>query len=69
MLVALADYARRVRPAVEGFLQLRFDEGRLLLDDQDLFEGRGEPADDLPLERPDHPELQDPHAGALQLAV
>ena len=68
-LVALADDARSVSPAVEQFLELALHERALLLDHQNLFESGREGPGDLGLERPDHAEVQDPHARSGERTV
>ncbi len=68
-LVALADDAGRVRGAVERLLEGGLHERALLLDHEDLVESAGEAAHPVTVERPDHPQLQDAHAGALELAL
>ena len=67
-LVALAHHAGRVRAAVERLLERRLHERALLLDHQDLVEAAGELARDLTLQRPDHAQLEDADAGAVELA-
>ena len=64
VLVVLADdrRARCVRPVVHRLLHLRFDEGALLLDDDDVLEAVGELADADRLERPGHADLVDADA-------
>ena len=63
LLVELADDPRsdRLVPVVELLLQLVLDDRALLLDDEHLFEPTRELADPLPLQRPDHADLVDPH--------
>ena len=70
-LVALADDARGARRRRRAPpCSVRLDERALLLDHEDLVEARARTrAPSSRLERPDHPELEDPHAGALQRAL
>ena len=67
VLVALADDPRGMRRAVEGLLERGLDERALLFDHDDLLEAARELVHDLALERPDHAELEDSDAGALEL--
>jgi len=68
-LVALADDAWRVGRAVEDFLGEQLDEGALFLDDEDLLEPAREVADVVRLQRVEHADLEDAHAGATQGVV
>jgi hypothetical protein len=66
LLVLLADDPRGVRGAVERVLHVELEEGELVLDDEDLLDALGQLADGGGLERPDHADLQDAHAGRAQ---
>jgi hypothetical protein len=66
VLVELAEDARRTCDAVQRLLEVRLDERALLLGHEDLVEAVRELARDLGLDRPQHPELEDPDAGALE---
>ena len=56
-LVVLADHTRARRPVVHLLLHLRFEEGTLLLDHDDVFETGGEVVDADRFERPGHADL------------
>ena len=70
-LVELADEARAPvgRPVVELLLQLRLDDGALLLDDQHLLQPLGEAPHSLGLERPRHRHLVEPQAQRPRLRL
>ena len=59
----------RPGPAVEPLLDLGLEERALLLDDDDLVEAVGEVVDDAGLERPGHPDAQQPDAAGGELRV
>ena len=69
LLVALADDPRRVGRAVERVAQRGLEVGELLLDDEDLVEAAGERAERLAVVRVEHPDLHEPDAGALEVAL
>ena len=74
VLVDLADDARCTRMTEQDVAHHRLDEVALLLDDDDLVEitARGaehEAVEDVPLDRVDHPQLEDADAQTAQVVV
>ena len=65
----LAVHGGRAGAAVEPLLDLGLQERALLLDDHDLVEALGEAVHDAGLERPGHPDAQQPHPAGDELGV
>ena len=59
-VVALAHDPRAVRQLVERLAEEQLEEAALLLDHEQLLEPAGELPDDPPLQRVEHPELEEP---------
>ena len=68
-LVGLAHHPGSTGPAVEDVPDEEFDEGPLLVQDQDLVEPSGEAAHDLGLERPHHAQAQQPDPEMAQSLI
>ncbi len=69
LVVELAQHQGAQRHAVQLVLDVELDERTLVLQDEDLRQPVGELPHDASLERVGHPQLQQPHAEAVQLVV
>ena len=68
-LVGSPDDDRLMLLTVEGLLQLGLDERRLILDDQDLVDTAHQLAEGQVLDRPRHPDADQPDAELVQVAL